>query len=187
MWVIKLLFYFSSILIFWGTFSILFTKNIVHACVYLLATLLGVAGLYFSLGADFVAATQIVVYVGGMVILMLFAVMLTGGKQNDSHMKKLDRRGIPMAFHMGNKRTFTLATLSSVIFFLSLLKLFGKSLHLQDIDAKIVNEPTISKLGFMLITDHVFSFEVVSILLLGALIGAAVIARPSDQHQQESK
>ena len=50
-----------------------------HACIYLLMSLIGTAGLYFTLGADFLGATQLVVYVGGVVILMLFAVMLTGG------------------------------------------------------------------------------------------------------------
>ena len=75
-----------------------------HNCVYLLGTLIGVAGLYVTLGADFVAATQLMVYVGGIVILMLFAVMLTGGKEFIA----VVRTGFQGIHHMGSKYTFTI-------------------------------------------------------------------------------
>ena len=64
-----------------------------HACVSLLTVLFGVAGLYATLSADFLAATQLVVYVGGVVILMLFAIMLTGGgSSNDNTFDRLELR-----------------------------------------------------------------------------------------------
>ncbi len=76
---IEILFAMSAILTLGGATGVVISKNIMHACIYLLASLIGIAGLYATLGADFVAVTQIMVYVGGVVILMLFAIMLTGG------------------------------------------------------------------------------------------------------------
>ena len=73
------LFYLSAFLTCFGAVLVVLERNLMHACIYLLMSLIGTAGLYFTLGADFLAATQLVVYVGGVVILMLFAIMLTGG------------------------------------------------------------------------------------------------------------
>ena len=65
-----------------GAVGVAVARNLMHSCVYLLLTLFGMAGLYATLGADFLAAAQLVIYGGGVVILMLFAVMLTGGAEN---------------------------------------------------------------------------------------------------------
>ena len=77
---LNFLFIGSALLTVVSAVMVLATRNIMHSCVYLLGSLIGVAGLYATLGADFVAVSQVMVYVGGIVILMLFAVMLTGGK-----------------------------------------------------------------------------------------------------------
>jgi NADH-quinone oxidoreductase subunit J len=74
---LNILFILSTILTLVSSVLAVVTRDIMHSCIYLLGALLGVAGLYVTLGADFVAASQIMVYVGGVVILMLFAVMLT--------------------------------------------------------------------------------------------------------------
>ena len=64
----NILFLVSALFSVLGAVGVVVTKNIMHACVYLLMSLIGVAGLYLTLGADFVAATQLVVYVGGVVM-----------------------------------------------------------------------------------------------------------------------
>ncbi len=76
------LFLASALLTIGGAMAVVYSKNLMHACIYLLASLFGVAGLYACIGADFLAATQLVVYAGGVIILMLFAIMLTGGSGN---------------------------------------------------------------------------------------------------------
>ena len=143
-----------------------------HACVYLLASLFGVAGLYACIGADFLAATQLVVYAGGVVILMLFAIMLTGGTSN-----KINRYGLEKIPSMGNKKTFAIAGFAAVVTALILAKIILSAVKVQKLPL-VANEPTVERLGTILATDHILAFEISSVLLLGALIGAAIISRP---------
>ena len=75
----NVLFFVSAFMTVAGAVMVVLEKNLMHACIFLLLSLIGTAGLYLTLNADFIAATQLVVYVGGVVILMLFAIMLTGG------------------------------------------------------------------------------------------------------------
>lgn len=144
-----------------------------HACIYLLASLFGVAGLYACIGADFLAATQLVVYAGGVVILMLFAIMLTGGAGN-----KINRFGLEKVAAMGNKKTYFCAGFAAIIASLVLLKIIANILKAEPNAVLAANEPTVEKLGTLLATDHILAFEISSVLLLGALIGAAIISRP---------
>ena len=80
-----LLFGMSALLTVGCAIAVAVTKNIMHSCIFLLGTLLGMAGLYATLGADFVAVTQIMVYVGGIVILMLFAIFFASVAPSISH------------------------------------------------------------------------------------------------------
>jgi NADH-quinone oxidoreductase subunit J len=170
---IVILFALSTFLCVGGALAIMVTKNIIHSCIYLLATLLGVAGLYVTLGADFIAATQIMVYVGGVVILMLFAVMLTGG-QNFIARKKLASFMAPV---MGSPKTFFIGGLTASVFILASSGIIGR--YMGFIDNEILPyRNTVEELGSLLVTNHVLAFEIVSVLLLGALVGAAIIARP---------
>lgn len=169
----QILFFFSAVMTVGGAISVVSTKNIMHACVYLLCSLIGVAGLYLTLGADFVAATQLVVYVGGVVILMLFAVMLTGGvdfiSKNSSERSPL----------MGSTKSYVIASFTAIVFSMSLLKLLSGVFKNKDLIKELGPvAPTVDKIGELLVTDHVLAFEISSVLLLGALIGAATIARP---------
>lgn len=172
----NILFVLSAIITLGAAFMVVYTKNIMHACVFLLFSLLGIAGLYASMGAEFVAVAQIMIYVGGIVVLMLFAVMLTGGKDFKSRGQELLRL-IPS---MGNKKSYTSASVITVIMIIGLYKLYA--LIPKVITKKeYSNEPTVDQLGKLLLTDHVLVFELSSVLLLGALIGAAIIARPDDK------
>ncbi len=167
------LFLLSAALTLGGAFAVLWSKNLMHACIYLLASFFGVAGLYACLGADFLAATQMVVYAGGVVILMLFAVMLTGGAS-----EKINRYGLEKIPAMGNKKTFFAAGFAAVVSALIILKLIASYIKNYDAKALTANVTTVEKIGISLATDHILAFEISSVLLLGALIGAAVISRP---------
>ncbi len=174
----QLLFGLSALLTLSGAIAVLVTKNIMHACIFLLASLIGIAGLYATLGADFVAVTQIMVYVGGIVILMIFAVMLTGGKDFVSRAQNL----LGLAPSMGNKWTYTVGLLVSLVFLLTNVKLISSIVKSHPAKTFGNEFPsTVNQLGHLLIKDHVLAFELSSVLLLGALVGAAMIARPRKQ------
>jgi len=174
----QILFALSAILTIGSAAAVVITKNIMHSCVFLLGSLIGIAGLYATLGADFVAVTQIMVYVGGIVILMLFAVMLTGGKDFVSKAQNL----LGLAPNMGNKWTFATAGFVVLVFILTNVKLYKNLLaHHFTKDFGPEFPSTVSQLGHLLVKDHVLAFELSSVLLLGALVGAAIIARPRKQ------
>ena len=167
------LFLLSGLLTIAGALLVVYSKNLMHACIYLLASLFGVAGLYACIGADFLAATQLVVYAGGVIILMLFAIMLTGGTGNRTNKFGLEK--IPA---MGNRKTYFIAGFAAIVSALIIVKV---TIPVFQNNANLVmtqNLPTVERIGTVLATDHILAFEISSVLLLGALIGAAVISRP---------
>ena len=170
---VETLFFLSAAVTLAGAFGVIYTKNLMHACVFLLSSLFGVAGLYATLGADFLAAIQLVVYAGGVVILMLFAVMLTGGSEN-----KENKFGFSKIPGMGNLQTLIIGGTSALVVCIVLLNLIANVLKSAPDTTLPAYESTAERIGVLLITDHVLAFEISSILLLGALIGAAVISRP---------
>ncbi len=135
--------------------------NIVRSAFYLLATLFGISGLYVLLGADFVAVTQIMVYIGGILILLLFGVMLTSDITN-VEIRKGKATILPAIVGVG-------VLLGSVV---SILMKTNWKIELSKIP-----QTTTYDLGKLLITDYVLIFELLGILLLIALIGAASMAR----------
>ncbi len=173
-----ILFLMSALLTVGGAIMVAVTKNIMHSCIFLLASLIGMAGLYATLGADFVAVTQIMVYVGGIVILMLFAVMLTGGKDFVSRAQNL----LGLAPSMGNKWTYGVGILVGAVFLATNVGLIMNitTVHANK-DFATAFPSTVNRIGHLLIKDHVLAFELSSVLLLGALVGAAIIARPKKQ------
>ncbi|MDO9181591.1 MAG: NADH-quinone oxidoreductase subunit J [Bacteriovorax sp.] len=167
------LFLLSAALTLGGAVAVVYSQNLMHACIYLLASFFGVAGLYACIGADFLAATQLVVYAGGVVILMLFAIMLTGGTGNN-----INRYGLEKIAAMGNKKTYFFAGFTAIITSLILLKIIANILRVETSAVLTPNLPTVERIGTVLATDHILAFEISSVMLLGALIGAAVISRP---------
>ena len=167
------LFLLSAALTVGGAIAVVYSQNLMHACIYLLASFFGIAGLYACLGADFLAATQLVVYAGGVVILLLFAIMLTGGTGNN-----INRYGLEKIAAMGNKKTYFFAGITAILASLVVLKIIANVLKDQPSTILTSNEPTVERIGTILATDHILAFEISSVLLLGALIGAAVISRP---------
>ncbi len=167
----KLFLMFSVFFTIGGALGMVFVKNIIHSCMFLLASLFGVAGLYATLNADFLAVVQLVVYAGGVIILMLFAIMLSGGTQN-----MLNRFGLKKISSMGNKKTYILAIIFSCFMVSIVYKvLINIKLKTENLSYK----STVEEIGVLLVTDHILAFEISSILLIGALVGASVISRPN--------
>ena len=137
-------------------------SNVVYSAVGLLFTFMGVAGLYVLASADFLAATQMLVYVGGILVLILFAVFLSN-RISDVKLSNPTHFRVPAG--------------------IACLGLFGILSHTAvttEWGAKqgVEYAPTTATLGRLLMTRYLLPFELVSVLLLAALIGAALLSRP---------
>ena len=144
-----------------SAFMVITSPNLVHSAVSLLFTLFGIAAIYVFLYADFIAATQVVVYVGGILVLIIFGVMLTN---------KIDNATIDSKTH--NK-------IPGIVFSLLLLVvqfyvIFNTNWYIADYEPR---ESTVKEIGNMLLNKYLLPFEVVSVLLLASLIGAAMLSR----------
>ncbi|RJP19093.1 MAG: NADH-quinone oxidoreductase subunit J [Deltaproteobacteria bacterium] len=135
--------------------------NILYAAVALLFSFAGVAGLYVLLSADFLAATQVLVYVGGIVVLLLFAVFLSN---------RIAEAKITNPTHFRLPAAVICLVLFGVLSYTAVSTPFAVK--------KTVYLPTTADIGELLMTRYLLPFEVASVLLLAALIGAALISRP---------
>lgn len=138
-----------------------FARLIVHSVFALLFTFFGVAGLYVLLHADFLAATQVMIYVGGILVLLLFGVMLTH-KITNVDLKSASFQRLPAA-----------------LICLGLLALLLIVVYRTPwpVRPPVPAAPTAHGIGRHLMTDFLLPFEVISVLLFAVLIGAALIAR----------
>lgn len=137
-----------------------FSRSIIYAAVGLMFALLGVAGLFIFLSADFIAIAQVMIYVGGIVILILFAILLTKGF--DGFTISNPQMNVPAAFIV----SFFL--LGSLIF-----TLFQSPLFYEPAGYEI----TTKKIGNLLLSKYVLPFELASVLIVVIIIGAAVMVR----------
>ena len=138
--------------------------RIVHAAFGLMAAFFGVAGIYALLGADFVAFAQIIIYVGGILVLLVFGVLLTA------------RTEASLGIDRPVRRAFALATGAFVFV---LLAIAIDSTTFPHTVANDDPQPTTASIGraFLDPDQMLIPFEVASVLLLAALIGAAYLAR----------
>ncbi len=159
----KVAFYLFSVLTLGGGVAILYSIKLMRAVVYLLTSLFGVAGLYILMGADFLAAVQVLVYIGGITVLMVFGLMLTGPGQfrnpDDRRLKAVS------------------SGVSSLAAAVALLLIIRRTEWLSAASGGLPSEGTTASIGHLLLTRHVFAFEVASILLLVVLIGVALFIR----------
>jgi NADH-quinone oxidoreductase subunit J len=142
-------------------FLVVTSAHLVRSGLYLVVSLGAIAGLYLVLGAELVAWVQILVYVGAVVVLLLFAVMLTRAPIGPS--TDLDRPALPAVLIGGGAG-------------LGLAALFADAFHWVRYPEA---EPgTAERVGEQIFGAWVLPFEVLSILLLSALVGAIVLSRP---------
>jgi NADH:ubiquinone oxidoreductase subunit 6 (subunit J) len=156
-----ILFYLLAVLCGGSAVGVVVSRNIVRTAVFLLFTLVGVAGLYFLLAAEFLAAVQLVIYAGGTLILIVFGVMLTS--------KSPFSRFEPKRFEV------IVAASMGVVLLASLTAAIIKSSFPSP---AIPQGPyPIEKLGQALLGDYLVPFELASVLLLVVMIGAAYLAK----------
>ncbi len=136
-------------------------RNVMHAALGMMMSFFGVAGIYVLLDAGFLAAVQVLVYVGAIAVLMLFAIMLTRG---------LMTRTLAPENAQWIAAAATALLLFVVLFFVSV----GTNWPVAPMQ---ITGDIIPKIGTELVTTYVLPFEIASLLLLAALIGAIVIAR----------
>ncbi len=161
---------FAAITLLSGLFCVT-TRNMFHAALYLVISLLGVAAMFATLEASFLAAAQLIVYVGAVAILIIFAVMLTRGGAGSL---PADRNFNTQAGLAGVVTVVTLFILLRVVPFFN-----------YPVQQAVVPPDILTQLGNALVGDFVLPFEVASVLLLAALIGAIYIARERRRGETE--
>jgi len=154
-------FYLVAVITLGSAMIVAFSRNIIYSAFSLLGTFAGVAGIYIFLGADFVAAVQLLIYVGGILVLVLFAVMLTH-RITDVEITNRAAGRIPALIVVG-----------------VLIYLLAQTVRETPwTKAKeIVYAATTAKIGDLLLDSYLLPFELASLVLLAALIGAVVISR----------
>ena len=148
-----------------GAAVLFFHPSIVHGAFSLVLALLGVAGLYWTLGADFLGATQLLLYVGGVTVLLLFAVMLT---TRDSQRIQFGRYVLG-ALLVGLLGAWLVQACEGV---LAVIESAGVAVPADP-------QPTAPAIGaaFLDRTQYLLPFEAISVLLLVVLVGAVTLAR----------
>tara|TARA_Y100000590_G_C15600048_1_gene969649 strand:+ start:692 stop:1180 length:489 start_codon:yes stop_codon:yes gene_type:complete len=160
----EITFWFIAILTIVSAVMVVYGQKLLNSAIALLFTLFGVAGLYVFLWADFLAGVQVVVYIGGILILIIFGIMLTN-RITTVHIS-----------HSSIQRGY------GGIVVVGLMGLLGwmivRTPWLQEYSAE--PDQTVATIGKLILTDYLMPFEVASILLLGALIGAATLSRAEE-------
>ncbi len=155
-------FWILSVVIIVSGMLVVSLKNVFHCALALIMCLFAVAGIYVLLQAEFLAAAQVLIYVGAVAILIIFAVMLT----TDLADGKITQ----------TNENATVAFVTCAMFAAGAMFLIKKTRvwNISDTDLEFDN---VSAIGKSLMTTFMLPFEVVSVLLLAALIGAVVLAR----------
>ena len=158
---VAIAFYAIAALMIVGGAAMVFTRNMVRSALWLVVALGGVAAMYVLLSADFLAVVQILIYVGAIMILMLFAIMLTPNQVD-----------LPTSAPGAQKITAALTALAVGV--ISVAVMLG---HPWNVRAVPLDIPTSERLGVLMMSTYVLPFEIASLLLTVGMIGAIVIAR----------
>ena len=144
-----------------GAAGVAFSRNIIYSALALMVSFIGVAGLYVTLGADFIAGVQVLLYVGGVLVLTLFAVMLTQGIQD---------------VEVSNR---SVGRIPALVIVLGTFAVMYQSVSKAGWAAKdlVIGESSTAAVGNALLGNYILPFEVASIVLLAVLVGAVVLTR----------
>jgi NADH-quinone oxidoreductase subunit J len=153
-----------------GALGLILARNPVHAALSLVGTLFGIAIHFVNLGAHFLAAVQVVVYAGAIVVLFLFVIMLLGVDRVD----ELDREPLVGQRPAAGVIAVVSAALLTLVTVRGVQVTHGAAVAVAEGER---NRSNIEQLGRSLFTDYVFAFEVTSVLLVIAVVGAVVLAR----------
>jgi len=156
-----IVFWFVALFTIVSAVFVVLNNQLLYSAVALLMTLFGVAALYVFLWADFIAGVQLIVYIGGILVLIIFGIMLT----NRISSVRLSQTNVQQG--VGAVISAWLLILISLV--------ISKTQWLQS--ESIEPSSTVNDIGVLLLTKYLLPFEAVSLLLLGALIGAALLSR----------
>ena len=159
---VGIVFWILSFVILVSGFMVVSLKNIFHCALFLVLCLFCVAGIFILLEAEFLAVAQVLIYVGAVAILMIFAIMLTSNMAS----KRIRQ----------SNHNVTVGLLVSLVFSIATILLIDKTAVWRYHEQTIFGDSIVA-LGKSLMTQFVLPFEVVSVLLVAALIGAIVLAR----------
>jgi NADH-quinone oxidoreductase subunit J len=141
-------------------------RNLIYSVLFLVMTFGGVAGLFVTLSADFLAVTQVLIYAGAISVLILFAIMLT---------PRAERRNAEGFLRL------PAAALAAVVAVLLVFAALDTQWNIADRGGF---EQTARTIGDLLLDRYVLAFEVASVLLLAAIVGAIVLARPERTEEE---
>ena len=171
----QLMFLLFSVMIIVFSILTVTSRNILRAAVYLLFVLVSTAGLYFMLNYQFLAAVQLTLYAGGIVVLIIFSILLT------SH---INQRFEPI----GWKKSLFSALAAFAGAFISIITILDYKFSATAEAAKQVDMHMIGKsLLSVGIDGYILPFEVISILLIAAMVAAIVIAKKGGPKKSESQ
>jgi NADH:ubiquinone oxidoreductase subunit 6 (subunit J) len=151
----QIVFYTLSALVLLSALAVVLHKNTVHSSLFLGLSLAGVAGLFALLGADFLFAAQIMVYVSGIAVLVMFVVMLLG-RASDLHLRQVNE------FWMAALLICGIASVG----LLKIARSYGGTF------VSVAPQPSTRIIGKLFLGDYLVPFELVSLILLAALLGA---------------
>jgi len=175
----SILFYFFAGIAVIGAALVVTSRNAIHSAVFLITTLLATAGIFLQLRAEFLFIAQIILYVGGIMVLFIFVIMLV----------RLDVPLHRLRFRM--KSLVVIAVIAvlgaeaGAIIYLA-RKLPGQGLFIQNMAPPDKLAPNSEKLAESLFSGYLLPFEIASVLLLVAMVGAVVMAKNKKRTEEES-
>ncbi|MGC8877947.1 MAG: NADH-quinone oxidoreductase subunit J family protein [Anaerolineae bacterium] len=152
-----------------GGLAVVTSRNLFHAALFLILSLAGVVGYYVLLDAGFLAVVQLLIYIGAISILILFSIMLTRGLMIPGQVQR-------------NEQWWIAALVVFLIFVVLVVALWQTIWPIASEEALRTPNVAIGQLGAALVGPYAIPFEIISVLLLAALVGAIVLARELENH-----
>ncbi len=150
-----------------GGLGVVSSRNLFHSALFLVLSLVGVVGYYVLLDAGFLAVVQLLIYIGAIAILILFAIMLSRGMMSRQHQR--------------NDQWWVAALVVGLVFVVLVVVVWQVAWPVADAQALAAPNVSISRLGQVLVGPYMIPFEAVSVLLLAALVGAVILARDTSE------
>jgi NADH-quinone oxidoreductase subunit J len=164
---IVIAFWVLSVMAIGSSLGVVFARNLIHAVVFLVVSFLGLTGLYVTLSADFLAVVQMLIYVGAVSILFLFAIVLTPRGSRDNEEGFLRLPALALALVVGALLVFVALDTN------------------WSISDRQGFEDTATLIGEALLDKYALPFEIASVLLLVAVVGSIVLVRPEPAEEGE--
>jgi NADH-quinone oxidoreductase subunit J len=158
------LYYFFSVVAIGSAAMVAFSRNLAHAIFMLLFALGSVAAFYGMLGADFLFAAQLLIYVGGILVILIFALMISDQFPLEKDLPPVDK---------------SVAGITFSLLFVAIMMMVAWGTNWPEA-ASIATDPTTPALGVALLSEYLLAFEIAGFVLLVALVAATLMTRKDD-------